>query len=302
MARVLNSGQLVVHSWSLGALSLTLLNILDMSTSELAYNDRYVYFAVIKTGSVVIQAGPRTLKVGSDSMIMIDVDGPHTQRFDRYLSAIMLRVSREALADYGGFGERRLGLFAPNMARSDVRAVADTVALVAQQIDRASLELRRRQGEHLLSVFSLIVDDRGTAPRRCGSATLLRAKRFISQNIGNVDLNVKLIVSAVGASEAHLHRLFRADGCPPMRYVLNQRLQLAAEMLTRSGGRRLQIKEIAYRCGFQNHAHFSRTFRQRFGASPRAAATIGLDVDRACADDTTRSGLPSFSKTDISIT
>ncbi|MFC0398827.1 helix-turn-helix transcriptional regulator [Paraburkholderia rhizosphaerae] len=68
----------------------------------------------------------------------------------------------------------------------------------------------------------------------------------------------------MGASQAHLHRLFRADGHSLMRYVLCHRLEMAAELLTRPGGRRMHIKELAFRCGFVNAAHFSRAFRRRF--------------------------------------
>jgi AraC-like DNA-binding protein len=65
-----------------------------------------------------------------------------------------------------------------------------------------------------------------------------------------------------------------------MRYVWESRLALAADMLRRAGrdereGRgdrgRLQIGDIAYRCGFSTPAHFSRAFRERYGVAPREA-------------------------------
>ena len=31
----------------------------------------------------------------------------------------------------------------------------------------------------------------------------------------------------------------------------------------------MRIADVAYRCGFVDSAHFSRSFRQRFGTSPR---------------------------------
>jgi transcriptional regulator GlxA family with amidase domain len=52
-----------------------------------------------------------------------------------------------------------------------------------------------------------------------------------------------------------------------MGYLWESRLALAVDMLRRSNGR-AQIGEIAHRCGFSNHAHFSRVFKKRYGATP----------------------------------
>ena len=46
------------------------------------------------------------------------------------------------------------------------------------------------------------------------------------------------------------------------------RLERARSMLTR-GGSDLRICEVAWQCGFANAAHFSRTFKQQYGASPK---------------------------------
>jgi AraC-like DNA-binding protein len=56
-----------------------------------------------------------------------------------------------------------------------------------------------------------------------------------------------------------------------MRYVWESRLMLAADMLRRGDKGRVQISDIAYRCGFSTPAHFSRAFKHRYGVSPREA-------------------------------
>jgi AraC-like DNA-binding protein len=76
---------------------------------------------------------------------------------------------------------------------------------------------------------------------------------------------------AVCVSDAHLNRLFRAEGESLMRYVWNCRLALAADMLKRNRKSRVEIREIAYRCGFSTPAHFSRAFKERYGVTPRAS-------------------------------
>ena len=56
-------------------------------------------------------------------------------------------------------------------------------------------------------------------------------------------------------------------GQPPGKWLLERRLE-HARLLMRNAG--LSISEIAYDCGFENLSHFSRAFRDRFGASPAA--------------------------------
>jgi AraC-like DNA-binding protein len=73
------------------------------------------------------------------------------------------------------------------------------------------------------------------------------------------------------ADEAHLSRSAFAErftallGQPPMRYLTTWRMQLAAHSLRQ--GRR-SIAQIAYDCGYESEATFSRAFKREFGRSP----------------------------------
>lgn len=51
----------------------------------------------------------------------------------------------------------------------------------------------------------------------------------------------------------------------PARYIKSQRLNRAAERLKASTDR---IADICYECGFEDTAHFSRSFHSQFGMSP----------------------------------
>lgn len=55
-------------------------------------------------------------------------------------------------------------------------------------------------------------------------------------------------------------------GVPPVRHLINVRLERAAQLLAY---RQLPIKEVAQKVGFQDQLYFSRRFRARFGTSPR---------------------------------
>ena len=287
-SREAKSEKTTIRNWPLGPIVLTLIDVgnLPMTVGPLS-DERFVYLVVNQSGGLTIEANSQILDADVRSVVLIDLEKTHQQHFRRYSKALALRAPRKVLVERGGLHEQRLGLLTRLMSEPDIRAASETIALIGLHSGHTSFELRRRQGEHLLDIFSLIADDpRGLGRPRSASATLIRAKRYISRNFCNVGLNVGLIASAVGASEAHLHRLFRAEGHSMMRYVQSHRLELAAQMLTRPGERQLQVKEIAYRCGFLNHAHFSRSFRQYFGVTPRTAATTGMIAERKSGSDT----------------
>ncbi len=71
---------------------------------------------------------------------------------------------------------------------------------------------------------------------------------------------------AVGVSVNTLLRRFRAArGCSPQEYVRERRLMRAAIKLETGDN---SIEEIAEACGFQDRAHFSRSFKARFDMGP----------------------------------
>jgi AraC family transcriptional regulator, exoenzyme S synthesis regulatory protein ExsA len=52
---------------------------------------------------------------------------------------------------------------------------------------------------------------------------------------------------------------------PPLQWIRNRRLDRARELLTHSP---LSVTDICFTTGFENVAHFSKVFKERFGISP----------------------------------
>lgn len=69
-------------------------------------------------------------------------------------------------------------------------------------------------------------------------------------------------------SESHLQHSFkRQTGLRLGHFLIEQKLQLSAELLRRSN---LSIKQIAYAVGYQHTPSFTRAFEHRFAESPWA--------------------------------
>ncbi len=79
-------------------------------------------------------------------------------------------------------------------------------------------------------------------------------------------LTVKKMAIAVNLSESHLQQLFKREvEMSPVQYLKHLRLEQAREMLKNSF---LQIKEIGFAVGMPDQSHFSRDFKDKFGATP----------------------------------
>ena len=72
----------------------------------------------------------------------------------------------------------------------------------------------------------------------------------------------------VGISERYLHRLLEPTGRSFAEHLLARRLERAAAML-RNPNCQLRIAEIAVQAGFADISHFNRSFRGKFGDTPR---------------------------------
>jgi AraC-like DNA-binding protein len=268
-----------LDAWSLGRLDMLDGHFSHMALSPAAdRGDTWLYLKLVTKGAMHIEQGGQARCIGPGELVLVESSHDYRQSFGGQTDLIALRFPSHALRERGLRHTLR-GLITPDMSAADTRAICELVMSIAAQRGETSAALRFRQGDQLLELIDLLIEDPTALARaRSGDATLFRARRFIAQNLRNPELTVPLIAAAVCVSEAHLSRLFRGEGQSVMRYVWDSRLALAADMLRR-GGRgdkghdrgRVQISDIAYRCGFSTPAHFSRAFRDRYGVSPREA-------------------------------
>jgi AraC-like DNA-binding protein len=98
---------------------------------------------------------------------------------------------------------------------------------------------------------------------------LERIKVHVRTHLRDPALNVASIGRALRLSPGHLHRLFQGEPLPLGHYIWAQRLEACRRDLADPQLARRSISEIAFGWGFNDAAHFSRTFRERYGLAPR---------------------------------
>jgi AraC-like DNA-binding protein len=96
-----------------------------------------------------------------------------------------------------------------------------------------------------------------------------RILRFLRENLRNHELDAGTVASGVNLSVRYVYELFEDEGQPLMRWLWNSRLDRCHADLATPALATRSIGEIAFYWGFNDVAHFSRAFRQRFDVSPR---------------------------------
>lgn len=80
-------------------------------------------------------------------------------------------------------------------------------------------------------------------------------------------LSLEELASRAGLSRRQMERVFaRHAGRSPAKYYIDLRLQRARHLLYQSD---MLILDIALACGFVSVSHFSKTYKQMYGRSPR---------------------------------
>ena len=96
--------------------------------------------------------------------------------------------------------------------------------------------------------------------------TFERFKQFLTDQRQRL-VSIEMAAAEFGISTAYACRLFRRFGEEsPYRYLLRQRMNLAADLLTHD---QLQVQQAAARLGYADQYQFSRAFKRVAGVSPR---------------------------------
>ena len=95
-----------------------------------------------------------------------------------------------------------------------------------------------------------------------------RIMKVVNKHLDDPELNVEMLASEVGLSRVHVHRkLKELTNLSTRDFIKNIRLSQAASLLDQN--KKMTISEVAYAVGYTNLSHFSNSFREKYGMSPK---------------------------------
>lgn len=142
--------------------------------------------------------------------------------------------------------------------------------------DTAKIKL----SEQLIDLLALTLDSSGEALSCADSASqeahLHRIYNYINRNLSSPDLSIQKIASQCGISLRYLHQLFQPTDHTVASWIKERRLKQCYDALADPRRPIRSIAELAYRWGFSDQAHFSRSFKKRFEMPPGQVRTQAL--------------------------
>jgi AraC-like DNA-binding protein len=233
-------------------------------------NPNAIKLIVQTEGSASLAQGGLEVPVSAKALVIYDPHRPYMLTNNTPVRQLLLQLPRHALSH--ATVEK---LTTPFMAHAEhngmCRILLSLMDSTMHEIDHLDQARRFSVGQTMIDlVSSMVGGDAQPARSVCNPLDLLlqRIKDFIDRNLVRPDLTVSIIARRMGCSVRYIYRAFEAECRTPSDYIWDQRLQRAAAQLREAGGYAGEISEIAFALGFSSSAHFSRAFRNRYGASP----------------------------------
>ncbi len=218
---------------------------------------------------MVEQDGRETLMAPGDFSIYHSTR-PYTLRFSEDFEEVVLKVRGEALRAIVRDAE---SLTAMKVSGTPGRLLHGLLQDLRQGLDKLPPASTPAVGDSLLSLVScglLTLQRKARADQSAlKSYHLERIRRHIDEQLHDPALTIEAVARHVGMSVAHLHRLFAREPRSPAQYLWQRRLERCCRDLADARLASRSISEIGFRWGFNDAAHFSRAFRERYGCSPR---------------------------------
>ncbi|HWP19902.1 MAG TPA: helix-turn-helix domain-containing protein [Burkholderiaceae bacterium] len=107
-----------------------------------------------------------------------------------------------------------------------------------------------------------------------------RIKQYVQAHLRDPELTIDRIAKALNCSKRSLHAVFELEETTLADYIQAQRLQACRRDLLSEEFSGSSITEIALSWGYNSPSHFSRVFKQHFGASPSELRASALSASR----------------------
>ncbi len=245
------------------------------SNIDVGSEESQSYFVTFQLSgrSIVSQQG-RDSNLDPGDFSIVDSRFPYRIKYDEPVRRLILRLPRNSIY-------RRLKYCGNPVAMafsgsSGMNAVfvnfIDTLLKEGNAISRHHFDmLFGRVSDFLIASFetSKSLDSGQTCSSR-QDEQLAFIRDYIEANLSDPELSPAIIANAFKMTDRSLHYMFKSTEQTVGSWIWQRRLERIRDDLSNPKLAKRTISEICYAWGFNDSAHFSRKFKERFGISPRS--------------------------------
>jgi len=150
------------------------------------------------------------------------------------------------------------------------RLACEAIRIAQEESDRAAQPISAELGDTIMRLVRLaMLENAGERlPATTGQLLRERIRAHVDQCLGDPQLDPDAIARALNCSKRLLHKAFENEDCSLLQYIWARRLDAVRADLTDPAQAGRSLTAIAFDRGFSSAAHFSRSFRSRFGIRP----------------------------------
>lgn len=237
-------------------------------------DDRHCFLIVQRSGHAQLSQDGERIELAPGEMALLDSAGACEIVPHGLIEHASFHLSRDEVCRHLPAQQRKFGKISQNCASGRL------MRLLVEQICAGELQgcAAQQEGQALQEALIALLGPtlrQSVGPTlegydsRHGSCLRSQAQQLISQSLTEPGLSPLSLARQMNISVRQLYRLFEEQGDSVCRFIQRSRLNRSAADLSNPRLRGESITDIAFKWGFTDSAHFSRTFKKHFEQSPR---------------------------------
>lgn len=246
---------------------------IERTRRHIAHGTPRLYsFLLQARGSSVFSHCGQEARLSVGDFALCDSFAPHSFTVEDDSAVIMLRVDAGTLKEHLPTPERFCGLHLSN----EVGLTGTMSAMVEKlhgQLEAGFTSLYdERFARHLLDMLAMsyaIGFDQQPGVSAVIKGRQAEVIRYVEDHLRDPRLSPASVAQGLRISPRYLRTVFCGTGEKISSYIIRRRLEECAKQIRNPAWAGHTLTEIAFGWGFNSAAHFTRSFHEHFGMTPR---------------------------------